>query len=92
MTVQHETVTALLDAAINGGVSAKILAKMLGVTRMMIYLYRDGMVPEATRLAAMQDLTCRITEAIKNNELPLPKRDVEMEVWQVLNYPDYKQT
>jgi predicted transcriptional regulator len=91
MTVACATVTALLDAADKGGVTAIILAKMLGVTRQTIYLYRDGMVPDDDKLAAMQDLTRRILEAINNNQLPRPKRDVELEVWEALNYPTYKQ-
>ena len=91
MAVACTTVTALLDAAEKGGVTAIILAKMLGVTRQAIYLYRDGMAPDEEKIAAMHDLTARILAAVAAGDLPLQKINVEQEVRDAINYPAHKQ-
>lgn len=91
MTVAQTTVTALLDAADKSGVTAIILAEILGVTRQTIYLYRRGMIPDENKLRIMRDLTQRLVAAVNNKTLPLPKMDATGAVLEAIDYPHYKQ-
>lgn len=87
-TDAKSVVTALLDAADKGGISANIMARMLGVTRQMIYLYGKGTLPDEDKLNLMRTLTERILAAVEAKELPRPKRNLESEVRAVLDVPE----
>lgn len=84
-----QVVTAMLSAAEEGGVSDKLLAEILGVTRQAIYNYRDGASPRQKKLDFMRDLTRRIRAGIASGALPKQQMDVERQILEALDYPDY---
>lgn len=74
-------VAAYFLAAQRGGINFSLMADLINVSRQMIAEYRDfNVIPNEERLVEMVKMTKKINQAIKQNKLPITKREAILNI------------